>query len=99
MKVPPNPHECCSRTNPQKISCQNDARLYDKGTKLDFSRINRQSKRSFRLVAEERRQRSACDSGSVVYRSFCRSRLRKPLIRNGQPTRLQVPVVGSAPGG
>src|SRR5450755_884744 len=34
MKVPPNPHECCSRTNPQKISCQNDARLYDKGTNV-----------------------------------------------------------------
>src|SRR5450755_386893 len=33
MKVPPNTHEYCSRTNPQKISCQNDARLYDKGTK------------------------------------------------------------------
>src|SRR5450755_3516656 len=33
MKVPPNRHECCSRTNPQKISCQNDTRLYDKGTK------------------------------------------------------------------
>jgi sugar phosphate isomerase/epimerase len=35
MKVPPNPHECCSRTNPRKISCQNDTRLYDKGTKPD----------------------------------------------------------------
>src|SRR5450755_2067183 len=34
MKVPPNTHEYCSRTNPQKISCQNDARLYDKGTKF-----------------------------------------------------------------
>jgi hypothetical protein len=33
MKVPPNTHEYCSRTNPQKISCQNDTRLYDKGTK------------------------------------------------------------------
>jgi hypothetical protein len=32
MKVPPNTHEYCSRTNPQKISCQNDTRLYDKGT-------------------------------------------------------------------
>ena len=33
MKVPPNTHEYCSRTNPRKISCQNDTRLYDKGTK------------------------------------------------------------------
>ena len=32
MKVPSNTHEYCSRTNPQKISCQNDTRLYDKGT-------------------------------------------------------------------
>jgi hypothetical protein len=31
--VPPNTHEYCSRTNPQKISCQNDTRLYDKGAK------------------------------------------------------------------
>jgi hypothetical protein len=35
MKVPPNTHEYCSRTNPQKISCQNDTRLYDKGTKSE----------------------------------------------------------------
>src|ERR1022692_2651852 len=40
MKVPPNPHECCSRTNPQKISRQNDARLYDKGTKWLLFRLH-----------------------------------------------------------
>src|SRR6266849_2584986 len=32
-KVLPKARGCCSRTNSQKISCQNDARLHDIGTK------------------------------------------------------------------
>src|SRR5450755_3793536 len=49
MKVPPNTHEYCSRTNPQKISCQNDARLYDKGTKSRGGHCSGLKRGKFRL--------------------------------------------------